>query len=188
MTTGRPVRVPSDLKGLKIRVPESQLLIKLANLAGAVGTPIPFSEVYTSLQQRVVDGVMTGIVYVQATGITDLIKHINVANPFIGFGPVTINEKFYQSLSPADQLAVKEAAVHANAEYRGMAMYGETLWAEHFKQVGINISVPTPAEKEVWVKTLKQPILEWTKARIGSEWIDKFIRAGEQAEKELYGN
>ena len=55
-TTGRPIEHPRDLAGLKIRTQESASAIRMVNLLGAAATPIAFGELYTALQQGVVDG------------------------------------------------------------------------------------------------------------------------------------
>jgi tripartite ATP-independent transporter DctP family solute receptor len=55
-TTNQPIREPSDLEGLKIRVQESPMAIRMMNLLGASPTPISFGELYTALQQGVVSG------------------------------------------------------------------------------------------------------------------------------------
>ena len=52
----RPIKTPEDMKGLKIRVQESKIWIQFMNRLGAVATPIPFGELYSALQQKVVDG------------------------------------------------------------------------------------------------------------------------------------
>lgn len=51
----RPIRRPEDLRGLKVRVQESPLAIQLVNTLGGSATPISFGELYTALQQGVVD-------------------------------------------------------------------------------------------------------------------------------------
>jgi tripartite ATP-independent transporter DctP family solute receptor len=55
-TTDRPVNSPADLNGLKIRVQESQTAVKMVNALGGSPTPIDWGELYTALQQGVVDG------------------------------------------------------------------------------------------------------------------------------------
>jgi len=55
-TTDRPVTTPADLNGLKIRVQESQTAVKMVNALGGSPTPIDWGELYTALQQGVVDG------------------------------------------------------------------------------------------------------------------------------------
>jgi len=55
-TTDRPVTTPADLNGLKIRVQESQTAVKMVDALGGSPTPIDWGELYTALQQGVVDG------------------------------------------------------------------------------------------------------------------------------------
>jgi tripartite ATP-independent transporter DctP family solute receptor len=52
----RPVREPGDLKGLKIRVPPSDIFIELARALGANPTPLPYGEVYSAMQTHLIDG------------------------------------------------------------------------------------------------------------------------------------
>ncbi len=55
-TINKPVRIPEDLKGMKIRVMKSITSVDMIHALGGAPTPIPFGELYTSLQQGVVDG------------------------------------------------------------------------------------------------------------------------------------
>lgn len=52
----REIRTPEDLKGLKIRVSESEAMINLINTLGGVATPMAFNDVYSALQTKVIDG------------------------------------------------------------------------------------------------------------------------------------
>jgi C4-dicarboxylate-binding protein DctP len=183
----RPIRVPSDLKGMKIRVAESPNLMEIIKAAGGVATPIPFTEVYTALQQGVVDGVMTGIGLHYTIKTHELIKYFDFANMWFGWSPIGINEEFYRSLSAEDQELIKEAALKAMATYQGMVFWGRDLWVELFRERGIEVYFQTAAEKEEWVETVRPPLEKWTRKEIGSEWVDKIMKASEEAEKELYG-
>lgn len=187
MTVNKSVKVPQDLKGLKIRVVENPAFVEMTKVCGATPTPIPFSEVYTSLQQGVVDGVSTGIVFIKGIGVDKLLNHINVADPWMGWGVICINEKFYQSLSAEDQYLVREAAARASQSYQGMAYWGRDLWIEYFKKQGKDVQVPDQSTKSKWVKTLKPHMTEFIRKQIGSEWIDKVMKASKNAEMELYG-
>ncbi len=55
-TTRRPIRTPADMKGLKIRVPNSDLYVAMIKALGADATPMDLSEVYQALVQGVIDG------------------------------------------------------------------------------------------------------------------------------------
>ena len=115
-------------------------------------------------------------------------KYYNVANLFFGWSPIAINEKFYQSLSPEDQYLIQEAALKAMTVYQGMYFWGRDLWVELFQKRGIEFSLPTPAQEQQWVKAIKNPMIEWTRKKIGSEWVDKVLKASTDTEKELYGH
>lgn len=184
----KSIRLPGDLKGLKIRVSESPNTVEILKLTGGVPTPVSFTEVYTTLQQGVVDGVMTGIAFHDIMKTYEIIKYYTVSNAWFGWSPITINEKFYQSLSPKDRYLVKSASIQAMASFQGLLYWGRDLWIEKFQKKGIKFTFLTPAEQEEWIKTLRQPMIEWTKKKIGTEWVDKIMKASKQAEKELYGN
>jgi len=55
-TVDNPVRSPADLKGLKVRVQESQTALQMVSALGGSGTPVAWGELYTALSQGVVDG------------------------------------------------------------------------------------------------------------------------------------
>ena len=52
----REVKTPADLKGMKIRVQQADIMVNMVNALGAVATPMPFGEVYSGLQTGVIDG------------------------------------------------------------------------------------------------------------------------------------
>jgi TRAP-type C4-dicarboxylate transport system substrate-binding protein len=56
VTANKPIRTPADMKGMKLRVPPAPLFLMFTKSVGADATPIAFSDVYTALQQGLVDG------------------------------------------------------------------------------------------------------------------------------------
>ncbi|MDR1952315.1 MAG: TRAP transporter substrate-binding protein [Elusimicrobiota bacterium] len=96
----KPVRSPADLKGMKIRVQQSQLMIDVINAMGAVAVPMSQGEVYTAIQQGVLDGAENNeVTYYQ-------LKHYEVA-PVFSYTRhlmipdiIVINKDVYDSLSP----------------------------------------------------------------------------------------
>ena len=187
MTAKKQVKVPSDLKGLKIRTMETPSMMEVVKLSGATPTPISWTEVYTSLQQGVVDGIETALPYVRMIRAEEILKHINVANFYLGWSNFYINEKFWQSLSAQDKVMVKDAALQAMSGFKGLTIWGEGLWVDFFRKKNIDVYFPTPAEAKIWENTLKTPMIEWTKKQIGATWVDKIMKASAQAEKEIYG-
>jgi len=79
-TSGRPVYVPDDLRGLKIRVPVSQLPISLFQTLGGTPTGMQFSEVYTALQTHVVDGQENPLPIIEAAKLYEVQSYISLTN------------------------------------------------------------------------------------------------------------
>lgn len=188
MNTKKRVRVPSDLKGLKIRVMEAPSMIEVIKVAGGTPTPISWTEVYTSLQQGVVDGIETAIAYVRMIKLEEQIKYVNMSNFYLGPSNFLVNDKWYSSLSPDDQKLIKEAAQRAMTTFMGLSLWGEDLMVEYLRERKVDVYYPTPSEMKEWENTLKPHMIKWTKKQIGPEWVDKFLKASERVEKELYGN
>jgi tripartite ATP-independent transporter DctP family solute receptor len=74
----RPVLTPADLKSLKIRVQESDLMMGLASAIGAEPTPMPYGEVYSALQTGVVDGAENNWPSYYSTGHYEVAKYITL--------------------------------------------------------------------------------------------------------------
>jgi tripartite ATP-independent transporter DctP family solute receptor len=104
-----PVNTPADLKGKKVRVINSQSSIRMIELLGGVPVPIPYGEIYTALQQGVIDGAENNV---QALVLD---KHGEVAKFYSLDGHVRLTDfvvmsfKTWQTLSPEDQVIIREA-------------------------------------------------------------------------------
>ena len=184
----KPIHVPSDLKGQKIRVMETPSMHEIVKVAGGTPTPVPWTEIYTSMQQGVIDALECPLPFVRMAKVDEVIKYICKADFYLGYSNMHINEKFYQSLSSDDKYLVERCALEAMRVYDGMVLYSEPIWVDYFRKKGIEVYYPTPAEMEIWKQTIRPHMIKWTKNQIGSEWVDKFINASTKAEKELYGD
>jgi tripartite ATP-independent transporter DctP family solute receptor len=107
----RPVQAPEDLKGMKIRSLESPIHIAMWKAAGALPTPMPFGEVYTSLQQGVLDGAdgsMTGFYtskWYEVAKIGSLTRHIHQ------MAVVAVSEKWWSQLPENVRSVMTDAAL-----------------------------------------------------------------------------
>ena len=108
--TKRPVRQIPDMRGLRIRVQESELMVGLVEALGAVATPMPFGEVYSALQTGVIDGAENNWPSYYST------SHFEVANYFTLNHHTRVPEIIVASkismdrLSPEDQEIIRQAA------------------------------------------------------------------------------
>ena len=110
MWNGRhPIHSVADVKGLKMRVQASQVQKDTYAALGALPTPIAFSELYTALQTKVVDGAdvpvadLISLKFYQVTKYLTMTRHVPILDAFM------VSAKFLAKLSPADADIVAEA-------------------------------------------------------------------------------
>jgi tripartite ATP-independent transporter DctP family solute receptor len=108
--TKRPITKPEDLKGIKIRVPESQLLIQTFNALGASATPMPVGEVYNALQQGVIDAAENAPIFVNTQKHYEIAKFFSETNHFIIPDVWVMSLKAWEKLPPDLQKIVEETA------------------------------------------------------------------------------
>ena len=112
-TRGGPVRKPDDLKGLKIRVMQSEPLIATINAFGATAVPMGQGEVYVALQQKVIDGWENNEPTVLSFNMQEVCKyfsytrHVSIPDIFI------MSKQVFDSTPPAIQKAILDAAAEA---------------------------------------------------------------------------
>lgn len=149
----RPVSKPEDLKGLKIRVQESELMVGMVQGLGAVATPMPYGEVYSALQTGVIDGAENNWPSYESTSHYEVAKfytldeHTRVPEIIIG-SKISLSK-----LSAKDLELIKQAALDA-------IPYQRKLWAEREKAseakvraAGNTITVIT--DKAPWQAAMK---------------------------------
>ena len=105
----RPVMKPEDLKGLKIRVMGSPVLIDTFNALGAQATPMSWGEVYTSLQQGVIDGAETDHVDLLVEKFYEVTKHVSLTGHLYLAAGLICSKKVYDKLTANYKIALLKA-------------------------------------------------------------------------------
>ncbi len=117
----KPITKPEDLKGLKIRVQASPTTIKMIELMGGSPTPISFGEVYTAMQQGVVDGAENNVPsWVQT-------RHIEIAKVFSEDEHASIPDFLVISTKTWDKLTPEQQQILAKAATDSQ-IYQQKLW------------------------------------------------------------
>lgn len=114
----RVVKTPDDLKGLKIRVMGSPVLIDTFNTLGAQATPMSFGEVYTSLQQGVIDGAETDHVDLLVESFYEVTKYVSLTGHMYLAAGLVCSNKALSKLPQDIQAKIHEAGEAATAEQR----------------------------------------------------------------------
>jgi len=122
-TTERPVRHPVDLDGLKIRVQESATAMNMVSALGGAPTPIAWGELYTALQQGVVDGAENNPPSFHLSGHYEVSKYFTLDEHTSVPDILLISEFVWQGLTETQQGWVIQAAQES-------AILQRTLWGE----------------------------------------------------------
>jgi len=171
MSSNRSMHVPTDLKGLKLRIQASKVLDEQMRVLGANPQVMAFSEVYQALQTGVVDGLENVPSNLYTQKMHEVQKHMTVTNHgYIGYA-VVVNKKFWEKL-PADiriqlDVAMKEATEYANK----IAQQENEAALDAIRKSGKTIVyMPTEAEKAEWRKVML-PVHKTMEERIGKDLI-----------------
>lgn len=109
----RPIKSPDDLKGLKIRVQNNPLHIAGMKALGCAPTGIAFSELFTALQQKTVDGQENPIETIFNFQFYDVQDYLTVTNHLCALGTMAINNDVYEGFSPKLKAAIDKASIAA---------------------------------------------------------------------------
>lgn len=109
----RPIKTPRDIKGLKIRVQESKSWMELIKMLGGVPTPIPFGELYSGLQQRVVDGQENPIATIYSMKFYEVQKYLTLDRHTYEATAVLVSPKWFNGLSKTNQEIIRKAVIDA---------------------------------------------------------------------------
>ena len=179
----RPLIKPDDFRGLKFRVMSSKVLIEQFKALGAIPVVLPFSEVYSALQQGVVDGEENTISNIYTKKFYKVQRYMTISNHgYLGY-LVVMSKKFWQKLPNDLKAVIKQAIKDATAKERVWAkeLNNEQLnkIKEYAKKTGkLEIDYLTSEEKKLWKKRLRTIYPKFYNT-IGKDLIEKVIKAGE---------
>ncbi len=103
----RPIKVPADLKGMKLRVPEGKWRLKMFQAYGANPSPMKFSELFTALQTGVMDGQENPFTQIYSAKLQEVQKYLSLSNHVYTPAYLTVGKTHWKSL-PADVRKILE--------------------------------------------------------------------------------
>jgi tripartite ATP-independent transporter DctP family solute receptor len=169
----RPIHTPDDLKTLKIRSIESPLFIDAYKALGNKPVPLPFPEVFSALQQGVVDGIDLHISGIWMAKIP--VKYVTVSGWIYSAVLSVINKKRFDSLPPDLQRVVMDGSFEETAVHMGTLAEQEYDAVTGLKKKGVKINVLTPEEKKVFVQKMKPVYAAW-REKIGPDLYDEAVK------------
>ena len=174
VVSNKPIEKLEDMKLLKIRVPEIPIYVATQKALGANPTPIPWGEVYTSLQTGVVDACEVPTETIYTSKIYEVTKNILRTNHIytdIGF---MINEGIFQKL-PEDLRAILVETINTRVdEHRKAVRENDAAFFNKLVEAGLK---PTQADIQPFVEAVAPVWDEFTKKTPGGDELIKEIQA-----------
>lgn len=169
-TKDRPVNSPEDLEGLKIRVQESVMAINLVRALGAAPTPISYGELYTALQQGVVDGAENNPPSFYTSRHYEVCKYYSLNEHTAVPDILVIGTAAWNRLSPQEQIWLQEASDEAIKFQRKLWVEAEQEALDAVEAAGVTIIRP---DKSTFIAKTKALLEEYKEDKEMFELIQK---------------
>jgi tripartite ATP-independent transporter DctP family solute receptor len=142
----RPVTKGEDLDGLKLRVIPNPVFLETFRTFKANPVPMPFAELYPALETKAVDGQENPFSVILSNKFFEVQKYLSATNHVYAANIILVSRKFWDTLSPAEQKIMKDAAVEARDYQRQVSrdMAGKAL--AELKAKGMQVNELAPAE------------------------------------------
>jgi len=163
----KPVKLPSDFKGLRLRGYGADLSYLIREL-GASPVTLSSQEIYQATQRGTIDGFLTGPSSVYTRKLYEVVKYSSAVPIGRLSFPVTANLKWWAGLPKDVQAAITKAAMVAQQKGRELAKAEGQQATEQLAKLGVTIQTLTPTEYAQWVKAAK-PVYDKYIERTGDE-------------------
>ncbi|MBP1931073.1 TRAP transporter substrate-binding protein [Ammoniphilus resinae] len=172
----REVKSVDDISGLKIRTLENNLHIDMWKELGATPTPIPYTELFTALEQRVVDGQENPAGNVTTAKFYEVQKYLTTTGHVYNASVFMLSKKFWDTLTDEEKEIVKKAAAEAQTYQRELNQKESVEAIDFLKKEGMVVTELSSEEKQKFVEKL-QPIYKKYAPTFGEDLVNKLLEA-----------
>jgi tripartite ATP-independent transporter DctP family solute receptor len=173
----KPIKSPADMKGVKVRVMASPVMIETMKALGASGVPVAWGELYSALQTGVVDAAennnpsLISMKFYEVSKYYCLDEHMMIPDVFI------VSTKVLDRLTKSQQEAILEAGVEATAYMRGAWKVADQYALRDLKKL---MTVYTTVDKKPFMDAVK-PLVDKEAKRLGGEdFINYILETGKK--------
>ena len=169
----RPIKVPADLKGIKLRVPEGKWRLKMFQAYDANPSPMKFSELFTALQTGVMDGQENPFTQIHSAKLQEVQKFLSLSGHVYTPAYLTVGTRRWNTL-PADvRKVLEDTAKETQAFVYETAAKDDTALLAKLKQSGMQVN---DVDQEAFVAASKPIFEEFGKEVPGAkELIDRAV-------------
>lgn len=163
----RPIVGPKDLEGLKIRVMESDVMVASMKAFGAAALPMAFGELYSALQQGVVDGQENPLNLVFSQRFYEVQKYLTISGHFYYPRQIMVSEAFFARLDKKQQETLSAVAKEACKVQRDTYVTYSKTMNDTLKEKGMQINELPLETKNVWAAAAREKVYPMFYGKIG---------------------
>jgi tripartite ATP-independent transporter DctP family solute receptor len=171
-TLTKPLTEPSDMQGLKIRIQPGAIFAETFKQVGAIPVAIDISEVYVAMSQGAVQAIETPTISMVANKMQEIVKVVNQTNFVYNAGALMVSKRRFDSFTPEQQTAVREAAKDMAVYWRTDVAVATDKANETMKAAGVRIA---DVDTAAYAKALK-PIYDKFRPVIGDDLVDMVLK------------
>lgn len=170
----RPIANANDIKGLKIRTTPNPAHVLAFKLLGAVPTPMPFTELFTALETKTVDGQENPVTLILNAKFFDVQKHLSLTRHAFTSAPLVMNKAKFDALAPDLQKVLTETGIELAAAQRKMNEDAEGSSLEALKKAGMQ-AVENP-DRDSFSKIVTEEVRKEFVGKFGSDVLDAIVK------------
>ncbi|MEP6655693.1 MAG: TRAP transporter substrate-binding protein [Betaproteobacteria bacterium] len=170
----RPIKTIGDLKGLKIRLQPNETHLATFRALGANPIAMDIREVYSGLEQKVLDGEENPYNLILASRFFEVQKYVSNTAHFFDFIAVVANKKKMEALSPEHQKIIRTAMKNAVAVQRGGAAKADADALAELQKKGMQYDAMAPSEREAMRKATAG-VVDDIKKRVGAPLVEQVL-------------
>lgn len=170
----RPIRSMADLKGMKIRLQPNETHLATFRALGANPVAMDIKEVYSAMEQKVIDGHENPYNLILASRFFEVQKYVSNTAHFFDFIAVVANKKRFDSLPADSQRVIRTAMKSAIASQRGAAAKADTEALAELQKRGMQYDAMPASEREAMRKATAG-VVEDIKKRVGAPLVDQVL-------------
>jgi len=167
-----PVAKWEDFGDLKLRVMQNNIFLDTFRTLGANATPMAFSEVFSALETKAIDGQENPMVTIDTSKFFEVQKYISVTNhaytPFL----VLLSKKVWERYSEDEKAALRACAIVGRDEQRRVIREQDSASLEKIRQAGLQVNTIS-AEEQKRMREKVLPVYEKHKAAIGADVVER---------------
>lgn len=133
----KPINTPADLKGVRVRTMGSKVAQESMKAMGAIPTSLAWSEVYSGLQQKVIDSAEAQLPAVYGASLHEVIKYVAETGHFLLYTGLVISEEWFQSLPKNYQEIVIQASISGGDYATELTLEKEVEYKKNMEKFGV---------------------------------------------------